>query len=233
VCLRVVGLPDGEYTTRDFGYSSSLYDIIYPLGLTEVETAAFPQAEFWCANVSYASVPTEDGIVRLYPIARYEDYEDVTDPYVSHETKSLMYTLGACYALDLSIFLLYLFNAITDRENPIPMLIPLSFLFICLCVFRICYMYMYPRGVFDGDPLSEYIVFEIPTFLLFSVVVISIAFWHILSKNKPIFFLEAKNTLKAIGIGLLFVWSLWVTVTIVYSEVILSNYPISFLEFFV
>ena len=31
-------------------------------------------------------------------------------------------------------------------------------------------MFMYPNGVFYNEPLSEFVVFEIPTFLLFTMV---------------------------------------------------------------
>ena len=70
--------------------------------------------------------------------------------------------------------------------------------------------------------LLSLLVFEIPTFLLFSVVITSIFFWQKIASQKT--FMRDSDKLEGVVIwGLIFVWSLWVIVTIVYSEVILKE----------
>ena len=71
--------------------------------------------------------------------------------------------------------------------------------------------------------LLSFVFFEIPTFLLFSVVITSIFFWKKLTKRKKFFVGGLKKLRRVIFLGLVFVWSLWVIVTIVYSEVILEE----------
>ena len=68
-------------------------------------------------------------------------------------------------------------------------------------------------------------VFEIPTFLLFSAVIIAIYSWV-----KIVSFDMLKDTVhRHIGLvlSLIFVWSLWIIVTVVYAEVILGEFLIS------
>jgi hypothetical protein len=95
----------------------------------------------------------------------------------------------------------------------------ISSVLIVLCVFRACFMFMYPNGVFDDKPLAEFVVFEIPTFLLLSVVIICIYFWKNVVRSG--FFADSYNLL-ILALGIPFVWILWIVVTIVYSEAILS-----------
>ena len=56
------------------------------------------QSTFWCANVSLAEIPIENGTIHVFPIERVDDYESVTNEYTSDLTRDLMYTLGALYS---------------------------------------------------------------------------------------------------------------------------------------
>jgi hypothetical protein len=76
-------------------------------------------------------------------------------------------------------------------------------------------------GTFEYDPLAQFVVFEIPTFLLFSAVIVAIYSWvtivHFdMLKDKGLRHI-------AFAIALIFVWSLWIVVTVVYAEVILCT----------
>ena len=64
-----------------------------------------------------------------------------------------------------------------------------------LCVFRIVFCFLWPVGGFGDNSLAEYVLFEIPTFLLFSIVILSISFFRKLSRTgygpsifPPLFF---------------------------------------------
>ena len=81
-------------------------------------------------------------------------------------------------------------------------------------------MFMYPNGVFDGNPLAEFVVFEIPTFLLFSLVIVAIYFWKTVIRKG---FFEDNFNKHILIFGLIFVWSLWIIVTVVYAEVVLGK----------
>ncbi len=76
-------------------------------------------------------------------------------------------------------------------------------------------------GGFSNDPLSEFIVFEIPTFLLFSALIASIYAWKVVAFRKSFFPSEANKYFAFLGLA--FVWSLWIIVTVVYAEVILGE----------
>ena len=140
----------------------------------------------------------------------------------------------------------------------------LGVIFACVCVFRVVFCFVY---IDDGfSELSEYVVFEIPTFLLFSGVILVICLFMRLSKKKfvdfcfflfflfiyfilflekCIFFLvfifffrgfdfkSQDMKLWILGIlALVLVWSLFLIVTVVYSEVILEVNNFSFLFFY-
>jgi len=226
VCLRVTQTePDNaEYSRRDFGTSTSSYEYIVPAGLQKVNVQDLGTAQFWCSRVEYDDVAVDpDGVVRLFPIYRERDYEDQDEEYVSYRTKVLMYVLGCFYAVDLCLFIFYFAHKAeigkrSQKRRQIAF--PLSALFFVLCVFRICFMFMYPNGVFYQEPLSEFVVFEIPTFLLFTMVIISIGFWKSLS-NRTHFFVKDSKFLVYVGVVL--VWCLWIVVTVVYSEVVLES----------
>jgi len=127
-----------------------------------------------------------------------------------------------------------------------------SFIFSILCVFRASFMFIYPKGfkeifiwkfclkiillgAFENDPLSEFIVFEIPTFLLLSLLIYAIYSWQTVMYRTFLFSDETMQ--KLFLLGLFFVWCLWIVVTIVYAEVILGlrfhKIIYKFLNFFI
>ena len=235
ICMRIsVDYDlDPEKDSRDFGYSNADDNVIIPLGLTTLTQDLSNNLEFWCSDVDYSNVPTKDGAIRLYPIVRLNDYKDEEASYVSEKTEGLMYTLGALYIIDLLLFVFFLVATLRSvggsGKGQLALLVPLSVIFSVLCVFRICFMFMYPRGVFYEESLSEFVVFEIPTFLLFSIVIISIGFWKRLSSRTKFF--ATKELSHYILIGIFFVWALWVVITVVYAEVILGLFYFFFFKF--
>ena len=122
-----------------------------------------------------------------------------------------------------------------------------SFIFLFVCVFRASFLYLYPigflffsifpsllfskysfsqhprttttTGTFEFEPLSYFVVFEIPTFLLFSVLIFMIYSFKRLVYKRGFF---PGNPTPILIIGWSIVWILWVIVTVVYSEVILG-----------
>ena len=104
---------------------------------------------------------------------------------------------------------------------------------LCFCIHQVSISFLFSHfhspsffpGTFEFDPLSQFVVFEIPTFLLFSAVIIAIYSWV-----KIVSFDMLKDTVhRHIGLvlSLIFVWSLWIIVTVVYAEVILGEFLIS------
>ena len=75
-------------------------------------------------------------------------------------------------------------------------------------------------GRFEDEPIAYFVVFEIPTFLLFSVLVYAIyAFKRIVYKKG---FFPKDEAKKILIFGWIFVWGLWLIVTLVYSEAIVG-----------
>ncbi len=72
--------------------------LIYFSDVSNIETLTIVRSTFWCANISLASIPIENGTIHLFPIERVEDYSLVTQSYTSDVTEDLMYTLGALYS---------------------------------------------------------------------------------------------------------------------------------------
>ena len=212
-----------KYPVPDFGYSKETRGTIFPLGISNLNETLLFGSQFWCGSIVIKDFPSLKGNdVRLYPISRAENYEKEEEEYTSQQTRALMYTLGVCYCICF-VLLMFFFITFIKHPNKAQMLGILSFLLIVLCVFRAIFMFAYPNGTFDGNELAEFVVFEIPTFLLFSVVITSIFFWRKLSRRNK-FFEDDSNKLRGvIFFGLIFVWSLWVIVTIVYAEVILEE----------
>ena len=226
ICLRVsenTTAISSKYPIVDFGYSEQLIGKIYPLGVAgSIQPQLVFDSLFWCASIDNATVPKNGNNIHLYPIQRVEDYEDSEEDYTSRKTRALMYTLGVCYCINFVLLAFYLINFLRWTKKS-PMLGAISTLLLLVCVFRICFMFMYPNGKFADNELAEFVVFEIPTFLLFSVVIISIYFWKKLSSRKKFFSGDTSRLKFLIILGLVFVWSLWVIVTIVFSEVILEE----------
>ena len=216
-----------EYPIPDFGYSTESIGNIYPLGIADLNSSIVFSSLFWCGTVTVTNVPRgrggEGNTIRLFPIQRIENYQSEEEDYTSQKTRALMYTLGVCYCICFFLLCFYLGQSVCNSRSKSEMLALISFLFIILCVFRAVFMFGYPNGLFDGNELAEFVVFEIPTFLLFSVVITSIFFWKKLASKKKFFGGETTILRGVIALGLVFVWSLWVIVTIVYSEVILED----------
>ena len=211
-----------SYPIQDFGYSNKPIGTIFPLGLTDINSTIVIGSLFWCGTIVVDDVPLDGNNIRLFPIQRTENYETEEEDYTSRKTRALMYTLGVCYCICFVLLSFYLINCIRNPTKG-QMLMIISALFVILCVFRAVFMFGYPNGIFEGNELAEFVVFEIPTFLLFSVVIASIFFWKRLASRSKFFGGDSAKLRGAIVLGLLLVWSLWVVVTIIYSEVILEE----------
>ena len=191
VCLRIsINISDSNSNTfndvADFGFSTHDYNFIYPLGLENIEINKEKEALFWCASVSYDEIAVGgDEVVHLFPIYRDVNYEYMIVDYVSYDTMCMMYTLGACYCLDFVLLFLLFGRMIYERGiDNFPFIGWIVVLFIILCVFRIVFFFGYPNGTFDDQPLADFVVFEIPTFFLFTAVILCTANWRKLSQDK-------------------------------------------------
>ena len=222
VCLLVSGTNISKYPIPDFGYSKKPVGSIYPLGISNLNTTFVFGSQFWCGTIDVDNIPTDGNTIRLYPISRVENFEDKDEEYTSLQTRALMYTLGVCYCICLVLLVFYLIN-FSRRPGKTTMLAIISVLLSILCVFRIVFMFGYPNAIFEGNELAEFVVFEIPTFLLFSVVICSIYFWKKLSGKRKFFISDSDSLRSIVILGLILVWSLWVIVTIIYAEVILEE----------
>ena len=107
--------------------------------------------------------------ITLFPVIRSENYESTEEDSLSHQTTSLIYTLAACYLLDLVFIILYvgtMLRHFTLAGKNVPVVMWLGVIFGIVCIFRVVFCFVY---IDDGfSELSEYAVFEIPTFLLFT-----------------------------------------------------------------
>ena len=194
-CLRLLDFELYEkYPIRDFGYTLGETGFILPLGVSENLTSEIINLfEFWCVTIDFQNISfaEEDGVVRLFPIWRLENYEDEDDEIYSHSTRALVYTLGACYCFDLLMllfFLVILYRDLRASGKPVPIVAWLGVVLAILCIFRITFCFIWPSGGFEDNSLAEYVIFEIPTFLLFTVVIMCIGFWRKLSRKRFCFF---------------------------------------------
>lgn len=179
-----------SYTVKDFGYTTANYDYIYPLNFNVTVEVLENVLVFWCVNVNRSLVPSSDGVIRLFPILRMEKYQSVPKEYYDDQTVDLVHTLGACYCFDLVLFLVFMIvmlNSVRKTKKEIPIVAWIALIFCILCIFRIVFCFLWPDGGFENNPVAQYAVFEIPTFLLFSVVIIAIAFWRKLSRKRYLF----------------------------------------------
>jgi hypothetical protein len=107
-------------------------------------------------------------------------------------------------------FVLFMQSLLRSSRKP-PLLGLITGILIIVCIFRICFMFMYPNEVFDGNQLAEIIVFELPTFFLFTLCIIAIFFWQKMTQ-KATFRSNYKLITVTAGLGIAFVWSLWIIV---------------------
>jgi len=191
VCLNIRDSDSSnhQYPVKDFGYSTQQLAEIYPLNFTNSlhELVIAGSLTYWCVNVSMKNVPTENGNVILFPIYRLDNYASVDKELYQHSTVALVYTLGACYCFDLFLILIFVGIILYERfvlKRTIPVMFFIAMLLVCICIFRIVFCFLWPVGGFDGNPLAEYVVFEIPTFFLFSVMIVAIAFWRKISRKR-------------------------------------------------
>lgn len=227
VCLLVNNTNEEVREGRvwDFGYSDETYTFVHPLHVSNVSVEVIAASVFLCADLVVSEVPSTDGKLRLFPIQRDSDDSGDKD-YVSNETRILCYILGAFYALDLlllCIFLIVLMMKYFRNSKVSHLMILTSVLFVILCIFRICFMFMYPNGVLSS--LAQYIVFEIPTFILFTLVIGILGMWEKMQSKKGFFMDSRRGINVAICIAVAFVWAIFIIISIVYPIVILEQSP--------
>lgn len=68
------------------------------LNSSDINVTILGTSTFWCANLTLSDFGFHTDLL-LFPINRLTDYQTFTDAYCSHETKSLMYTLGVLYCV--------------------------------------------------------------------------------------------------------------------------------------
>ena len=79
-------------------------------------------------------------------------------------------------------------------------------------------------GRLEDEPVAYFVIFEIPTFLLFSILVYAIYSFKRVVYKKGFFPKDKAKYILFIGLPL--VWSLWLIVTLVYSEAIVGLFLI-------
>ena len=229
VCLLIQSETNPQqYPALDFGYSITPYTYILPLNLSNVSSVTNAHSTFWCSDLMLSKIPMENGTIHIFPIERKVDYSTISNDYTNSTTRDLMYILGAFYCfigfccLVMLILQAFYSNPTKTNSKLAKVRFPVVFtvVFLILCVFRAVFMFLYPKGTFENDSLSAFIVFEIPTFLLFTLVIYAIFIWKSINISKK-FFPVHSTTLPIFGVA--FVWSIWIIVTVVYAEVILNS----------
>uniref|UniRef100_A0A7S4NP18 Uncharacterized protein n=1 Tax=Paramoeba aestuarina TaxID=180227 RepID=A0A7S4NP18_9EUKA len=216
-CLLVSDLlADPKYPVHDMAVIFPGKGYLSPLGIEDdLEEIVQDSRMFWCLNVTQKF----DESLPLFPIIRSEDYED-DDDGLSHQTKSLVYTLAACYCFDLFLLLLYLGVTLQNylkNKGILPLVSWLGVIFAVLCVFRIAFCFVYLDDQFEDNELSYFVLFEIPTFLLMSGIILVIGLFLKLSNAED----SKSRPFVAVALGV--IWSIFVVVVVVYSEVLLND----------
>ena len=219
-----------KYPQLDFGYSDDDLDLVTPLQLQNVTTEVIQEVTLLCASFLFNELPTyqEEDLreIILFPIETVSDPENYDPDYLDSTTEALVYTLAALYLIDFVLLGLFLYNMIievTSRRTAIPIVAYVACIFFVLCIFRICYMFIYAAGGFDDNPLADFAVFEIPTFLLFTTVILALGFWQKLVKQKTFFATEERGLLIIVSLAIFLVWVMYAVILIVYSEVVLQK----------
>ena len=223
-----------RYPVRDFGYTTDEYDTIVPIGISNIELGVDREvigikldAEFWCAVVNHRMILSGDDVIRVFPVYRAENFQDKNGDIYSDRAKSLVYTLGALYLVDLVLLLIFIcvlgYELHTSKKDA-PVVAWIAIVFIILCIFRVVFCFLWAGEKLDDNEVAEYVMFEIPTFLLFTTVILCIGFWRKLSKKNSFFFNSTDQSLRILMLlGVSLVWIMFIVVAVVYSEVVLKN----------
>lgn len=206
----------------DFGYSTDDTSYIYPLHFNPINLYERLNRTFACKTVQWVNIPaTEDGKYRMFPIMRLID-DSGHKEFVSRTTKILCYILGAFFAFDLLYICVYLLSVLIGQEGTMnsPLFLFISISFGVLCIFRICYLFIFPSG--DFSLLAEYVVFEIPTFILFTIIIVILGTWENMRKGG-MFDKGVSGPTIAMIIGVTFVWIVFIIVTAVDGTVIIDK----------
>jgi len=230
-CLLLDELAVAEYEDfypiLDVGFSTDSLDSIVPLDF-DVNIVQLQESNFLCSTVQVSQIRDGTDVVRLFPILRVVDWTDVETDYFDDTTEALIYTLAVLYIIDF--FLLAIFLGILIRENlrtrkSMPIVAWIAVFFVVLCIFRIVFLFMLVQGEFEDDSLAEYALFEIPTFILFTIVIMANGFWRKLSRKSAFFVNDTDMQLWVmVGIAIFLIWLLYAVVLIIYSEVILDGF---------
>ena len=238
LCLLVtVELSEDDaarYPVRDFGYTTDEYDTIMPLGISNIKLGVNREAvgiqleaEFWCATVNHRMIPSGDDVIRVFPVYRAENFQEKNGDIYSDRAKALVYTLGALYLVDLVLLVIFLcvlgYELYTSKKDA-PVVAWIAIIFVILCVFRAVFCFLWAGEKLEDNEVAEYVMFEIPTFLLFTTVILCIGFWRKLSKKNSFFFNKTDMSLRFfVLVGISLVWVMFIIVTVVYAEVVLKD----------
>ena len=238
-CFLINEYSSEEFPVYDVGYTTEEYDVIIPLGVADnVSITPIAGLDFLCGNLFIDMLPIVNtvkdnptqGLVKLFPVIVIENQQEYHQSYLESSTEALVLTLGALFCFDL--FLLVVFLALLAREllassKGLPIVAYIAILFLILCIFRIAFLFIYVDGTFDDKPLAEFAVFEVPTFLLFTTVIMCLGFWQKIVIQKG-FFQNSENLLFMLcALAIALVWIMYVIVLIVYSEAILTEETVS------
>ena len=222
----------GKYPQLDFGYSDDDLEVVSPLQLQNISVEVIQEVTLVCASFFFNELPIyqeedeESREIILFPIETVSDPENFDPDYLDSTTEALVHTLAALYLLDFVLLALFLYNMIievTSRRTAIPIVAYIACILFVLCIFRICYMFIYAAGGFDDNPLADFAVFEIPTFLLFTTVILALGFWQKLVKQKSFFSTKENGLVAIVSLAIFLLWVMYAVILIVYSEIVLEK----------
>ena len=169
-------------------------------------------------------------VLRFFPISRYSDAQDRRIALYDTEDLTLMRVLLAFYAVGLACTLFFLLVVLREvfrgrAAAPLPAIGWIGVLLVMMAVFRIAYLALLSEGRLDGEPTTEFIIFEIPTFVFVTIVIIVLALFV-----SPMDTVHAKasgstlgRTWKMAAAGIVLLWLVFMIVVVVYTQAILTD----------
>eukprot|EP01132_Coremiostelium_polycephalum_P002244 gene2244-2767_t len=185
VCFTYNGNTDKRFNILDFAAENS--SSLVPLQIETYHYQAIDPSTNQNVNYICANFSNIESTVSYFPINRIKDWDTANKVIFDETAKGLIYTLAVIFVAVGVWGIFQLVVVVYKRVNKLEVIKLVHLLILIVTIFiliRAIYFFILPSGSLSSNPVGDYILVVLPTFMYFTAFTIIIVLWYMIVKTK-------------------------------------------------
>ncbi|KYQ90980.1 hypothetical protein DLAC_07869 [Tieghemostelium lacteum] len=176
------------YPVLDFALENTDTTELVPMELeiyhkTIRDNVTLTDVNYVCGDITNNSQSS----INIFPVHRFDNWEDVNKEVFDKTARGLLYTLAVIFLITSLWGIIQMAVVLYRRKTlkePLK-LVHLLIIFVTLFItIRAIYFFILPSGSLSNNPVGDYILVVLPTFIYFTSFTIIVVLWYIIIKAK-------------------------------------------------